>query len=182
MTQYLTQVNGMPQHIFKHLQKAMREFMWDGKSSPVSLDMLMAPRAAGGKKLLDLQARNDALQLMKLKSYLDLDPTTRAAWAYLTDKRLAKIVTKDSRAMEDALVNTFIQTWSPNERKWPKRHREMLKCAKKYGVAFDAIHPSPEIQGQLPLWHHFGEDPNKTQINNSPACQCLRSNHRVLNV
>ncbi|KAJ7663724.1 hypothetical protein DFH06DRAFT_924300, partial [Mycena polygramma] len=66
MTQYLTQVNEMPDHIFKHLVKAEREFMWGGKSAPVSLNVLMAPRDAGGKNLLDLQARNQALQFVKL--------------------------------------------------------------------------------------------------------------------
>ncbi|KAJ7115513.1 hypothetical protein C8R43DRAFT_835646, partial [Mycena crocata] len=32
----------------------------------------------------------------------------------------------------------------------------------------------------LPLWHHFGEDPNKLQQNNTPACKCLRENHGVI--
>ncbi|KAJ7601415.1 hypothetical protein B0H17DRAFT_969783, partial [Mycena rosella] len=74
------------------------------------------------------------------------------------------------------------QTWSPNERKWPKRHKEMLKCAKKYGVEFDTFNPSRGIQGQLPLWHHFGENEDKTQVNNSKACKCLRANHGVKTV
>ncbi|KAJ7483378.1 hypothetical protein FB451DRAFT_954140, partial [Mycena latifolia] len=39
--------------------------------------------------------------------------------------------------------------------------------------------PSLEIQGQIPIWHHFGEDPDKTQLNNSKACRCLRENHGV---
>ncbi|KAJ7148891.1 hypothetical protein C8R46DRAFT_916607, partial [Mycena filopes] len=32
------------------------------------------------------------------------------------------------------------------------------------------------------LWHHFGEDPNKRQLNNKPQCKCLRTNHRVFTV
>ncbi|KAJ7616837.1 hypothetical protein DFH06DRAFT_899171, partial [Mycena polygramma] len=66
MTQYLTQVNEMPKHIFKHLVRAEREFMWGGKAAPVSMEMLMAPRDAGGKNLLDLQSRNEALKFVKL--------------------------------------------------------------------------------------------------------------------
>ncbi|KAJ7115512.1 hypothetical protein C8R43DRAFT_830363, partial [Mycena crocata] len=66
MTQYLQQVNEMPKQVLNHLLKTQREFMWGGKSSPVQREMLMAPRAEGGKNLLDLKARNDALQLMKL--------------------------------------------------------------------------------------------------------------------
>ncbi|KAJ7616836.1 hypothetical protein DFH06DRAFT_906931, partial [Mycena polygramma] len=56
----------------------------------------------------------------------------------------------------------------------------MLKCAKNYGTEFDTLNPSREIQGKIPLWHHFGEDPAKIQINNSRACICLRENHGVL--
>ncbi|KAJ7139963.1 hypothetical protein C8R43DRAFT_820840, partial [Mycena crocata] len=66
MTQYLTQVNEMQPETLNHLLKAQREFMWSGKSSPVQRETLMAPRTQGGKKLLDLKARNEALQLMKL--------------------------------------------------------------------------------------------------------------------
>ncbi|KAJ7126526.1 hypothetical protein C8R43DRAFT_897802 [Mycena crocata] len=182
MTQYLTQVNEMQPQTMKHLLKSQREFMWGGKSSPVQREMLMAPRAQGGKKMLDLRARNDALQLMKLKTYLDLDPETRATWCFLTDRRLQKIVTDPTSFDAPALVNCFIQNWKPNERKWPKRHREMLRCAKKYGVIFDTGNPSSEIQEQIPLWHHFGEDPEKRQTNNSMACRCLRENHGILYV
>ncbi|KAJ7697033.1 hypothetical protein B0H17DRAFT_928743 [Mycena rosella] len=55
----------------------------------------------------------------------------------------------------------------------------MLQCAKKYGVSFDTVNPSPQILGQLPLWHHFGQDPNKMQRNNSASCKCLQANHDV---
>ncbi|KAJ7142255.1 hypothetical protein C8R44DRAFT_590425, partial [Mycena epipterygia] len=56
----------------------------------------------------------------------------------------------------------------------------MLKCAKKYGVEFDTLNPQRSLLEKLPLWHHFGEDLNKTQTNNSEACTCLRENHGVL--
>ncbi|KAJ6480518.1 hypothetical protein C8R47DRAFT_599940 [Mycena vitilis] len=55
----------------------------------------------------------------------------------------------------------------------------MIACAERYGVVFDTIDPSVEIREQLPLFHHFGKDPSKTQLNNTPACKCLRENHNV---
>ncbi|KAJ7145027.1 hypothetical protein C8R46DRAFT_918855 [Mycena filopes] len=177
MTQYLTQVNEMPPQVQTHLERAMREFMWSGKAALVSLEMLQAPRSEGGKNLLDIKARNDALQLMKLKSYLELDPEKRPDWAGIFDKRLEKLVTQDSRADTDALGNMFLQTWKANETKWPQRHKGMLKTAKKYGVKFDTLNPSNQIQGSLPLWHHAGGDPEKTQYPNSKSCCCLRQNH-----
>ncbi|KAJ7157686.1 hypothetical protein C8R43DRAFT_883162 [Mycena crocata] len=182
MTQYLTQVNEMQPQTVNHLLKSQREFMWGGKLSPVQRDMLMAPRLQGGKNMLDLKARNDALQIMKLKTYLDLDHKTRATWCYLADQRLRRMVTNPDGFDTEALGNCFMQKWKPNEKKWPKRHRGMLRCAKKYGVEFDTENPSQEIRGEIPLWHHLAEDPEKRQTNNSPACKCLRENHGVLYV
>ncbi|KAJ7775427.1 hypothetical protein B0H16DRAFT_1713013 [Mycena metata] len=98
MTQYKTQVNGMPERIVKYLIRATREFMAGGaKSSPISLDMLMATIADGGKNLLDLKARNEAIQLMKLKSYLNLGPE-RAIWGYIADSNfeLNNVTANDS--------------------------------------------------------------------------------------
>ncbi|KAJ7708158.1 hypothetical protein B0H17DRAFT_848703, partial [Mycena rosella] len=34
----------------------------------------------------------------------------------------------------------------------------------------------------LPLWHHLGEDPSRTQLNNTPQAKCLRTNHNVVTV
>lgn len=168
---------------FAHLRKALRELMWDGKSSPVSLETLMASRSQGGKNLLDLGARNDTLQLMKLKSYANLDPETRATWAIICDGRLEKIVTKDSNMREDdVLFNMFLQTWKPDQRKWPKQHKSMLKYAKKYGIKLDTIDPSADIKGNIPLWHHLREDPSKTQQNSTLQCRCLRDRHKVIYV
>ncbi|KAJ7125858.1 hypothetical protein C8R46DRAFT_927518, partial [Mycena filopes] len=58
----------------------------------------------------------------------------------------------------------------------------MVNCAKKYGIKFDTLNPSKDVRELLPLWHHFGEDPNKRQLNNKPQCKCLRVNHRVTTV
>ncbi|KAJ7912022.1 hypothetical protein B0H13DRAFT_1614009 [Mycena leptocephala] len=54
----------------------------------------------------------------------------------------------------------------------------MLKCAEKYGE-FDIINPSFELRKQLPLFHHFGQDPTLIQRNNTAPCTCLRNNHNV---
>jgi hypothetical protein len=143
MTEYLTQVNGMPEKVLKHLQKAQSEFMWGGaKSSPVQQDRLMAPIAEGGKNLLDLKARNDAIQLMQLKSYLELDPIQRATWTFLADRKLEMRDVKSSNVDFDSYFNMYLQTWRVNMRRWPKYLKGMLKCALKYGVSFEKLDPS----------------------------------------
>jgi hypothetical protein len=64
----------------KRLITTQREFAWGGtKSSLVQREMLVAPIDSGSKKMLDPEARNDAIRLMRLKAYLNLDPVMRAA-------------------------------------------------------------------------------------------------------
>ncbi|KAJ6572628.1 hypothetical protein B0H10DRAFT_1669573, partial [Mycena sp. CBHHK59/15] len=58
----------------------------------------------------------------------------------------------------------------------------MVKCLYKYGFSFEMVNPSPEIQRQLPLWHHPGEDDQKRQVNNGCKANCLRRNHAGLTV
>ncbi|KAJ7622330.1 hypothetical protein FB45DRAFT_1091203, partial [Roridomyces roridus] len=119
---------------------------------------------------------------MKLKSYLDLDPEKRADWGFFVDARLAARDTKASNVKDSSRTNHVLQTWSPNQRDIPASVRSMLRVSKKYNLTFDTVNPSAELRGQLPLFHHFGEDESKTQWNNSSACVCLRVNHGVISI
>ena len=44
----------------------------DGKKPMILIDCLSKPITEGGIKLIDIPARNEAIELMWLKSYLDL--------------------------------------------------------------------------------------------------------------
>ncbi|KAJ7106852.1 hypothetical protein C8R43DRAFT_905988 [Mycena crocata] len=180
MTQYMAQVNGMPKSVEKHLIKVQREFMWAGrKSSPVQRDMLLAPKDVGGKDLFDITARNETLHVMRLKSYLELDPEKRATWAYVADNTIAKHPLEKPKVEKGLQVNTFMQSWSPKRSDLPPRLKEMVNVAKRYGIIFDTHQPTQEIRRKLPLWHHFGEDRRKHRVNNSIQCKCLRSKHEA---
>ncbi|KAJ7138996.1 hypothetical protein C8R44DRAFT_529333, partial [Mycena epipterygia] len=120
---------------------------------------------------------------MTLKSYLELDPEKRATWAHFANKLLAKHDKLTSLVQAGSHVNMFLQKWSPkSSSKLPAFLRDMLKCARKYGVEFHTLSPSHEIRKLLPLWHHKGEDPAKNQLNNKPQSKCLRTNHGVMTV
>ena len=84
-TQFLAKAQGMPKHIETALISIIRDFMWGEDSSPrVTLDTLQRPRDEGGLNLLDIQARNEAIELMWLKSYLNFSDS-RPPWAIVTD-------------------------------------------------------------------------------------------------
>ena len=50
--------------------------------------MILAPKELGRQGLVDIQARNEAIQLMWLKNYLNLGPS-HALWAYFADAIIA---------------------------------------------------------------------------------------------
>jgi len=68
-----TQAQGMPKKIEQTLTKMIRDFMWEESSSPrIALSALQRPREEGGLNLLDIEARNEAIEITWLKPYLDL--------------------------------------------------------------------------------------------------------------
>ncbi|CAK5271126.1 unnamed protein product [Mycena citricolor] len=183
MTQYLAMVNGMPAAITKHFLRAQREFIWGGaKSSPVQRAVLSQPVNHGGKNLLDLEARNDALTVLKLQSFLDLNPKTRADWGHFADSRLEQAVTKTSRMDIESFDNLFLQTWTPKRKNLTAELQEMLRVAKKYNLSFAPVQPTQTLLREMPLFHHKGEDATQAQCNNSARCRCLRRNHGVRDI
>lgn len=84
MTQYLTQVQGMPVHIKKMITKRANTFMWGGKSPLVNEQTMFKPLDEGGRALVDIKTRNKAINVMWLKSYLKFG-LDRPLWAYIAD-------------------------------------------------------------------------------------------------
>jgi len=110
-TQYLMQVQQMPKKIEKQLQKIAHTFIWSDKKSPVKEDMLLAPNNIGGQGLLDIQARNEAIQLMWLKSYLNLGPS-HVPWADYADAIMMMNIPKTEKNIKPEMPkNIFLQTW-----------------------------------------------------------------------
>ncbi|TDL17428.1 hypothetical protein BD410DRAFT_816480 [Rickenella mellea] len=66
-TQYLTRVQGMPKEVEHTLTKMIQKFMWGDSAPLVGAATLTSPISDGGKKLLDIEARNQAIELMKVK-------------------------------------------------------------------------------------------------------------------
>ncbi|KAI0782455.1 hypothetical protein BC629DRAFT_1255719, partial [Irpex lacteus] len=158
MTQYLAKAQGMPPQIESQLQKTIRNFIWDdAKTSPINLHTLTLPIKDGGIKLLDLRARNEAIELTWLRSYLDLSGT-RPIWAYVADVLIAKSTAAcDRNTLLSERRNTFIQTWHASTRKpsaLPESLKTMLKIAEKYQANFHAIKLSSDIKENLPMWYH----------------------------
>ena len=142
LTQFLTQTQGMPEHVEKALNKIINDFIWDdGKGPRVALEFLSQPKEAGGLNILDIRARNDAIDLMWLKTYLDFSPKCQP-WAAITD--LILDATAPENTLARARKNSFLQCWNTPER-GPRMEylndniKRMLKVAKDYNANIAAV-------------------------------------------
>ncbi|KAI1789414.1 hypothetical protein LXA43DRAFT_892851, partial [Ganoderma leucocontextum] len=75
-TQYLARVIGMPEKVEKRVNKMILDFVWKGDAHPrIGRDTLFKPLGEGGLGLIDIEARNEALDLVWLREYLDISPS-----------------------------------------------------------------------------------------------------------
>ncbi|KAI9571560.1 hypothetical protein HD554DRAFT_2016388, partial [Boletus coccyginus] len=89
MTQFLMRTpitpRGFGQRHENAPTKLTRDFIWNGKkSSPLSLQRLQQPRHKGGIDLLNIEARNFAIEITWLRSYLDTSKQL-PTWSFVTD-------------------------------------------------------------------------------------------------
>lgn len=70
--QYMVVVQEMPTHIEMTIQKIISNFIWDKKKVSINQNHLSQKISEGGIKLLDIKARNEAIELIWLKGYLSL--------------------------------------------------------------------------------------------------------------
>ena len=186
MTQYLTKVQGMPPEVERKVNGLIRSFVWKGgKSHPVAMEWLQRAQDEGGIKLLDIKARNEAIQLTWIKDYLNMT-NTRPNWAYIADALIALAIKKtEGNTDQKSKVNTFLQTWDPNlhsTRTLPRELREMLRIGKKYNVRLDTLKLPQSLKGKLPIWYHIGAEHKLKSLTRRPASQCLRRTHEVTTV
>ena len=83
-TQYLVAVQGMPNQVVKTYQKMISEFIWDRKKGAINKTHLITPLEKGGIHLLNIQAQNEAINIMWMKKYLDTS-NNRPLWANIAN-------------------------------------------------------------------------------------------------
>jgi len=185
MTQYLAKVQTMPRQIEEILTRTIRNFMWNDKKPPVSMSTLSLPVAQGGIKLLNLKVRNQAIEVMWLKSYLNLGPT-RPLWAYVADVLINKSISRASgKVSASAQINSYLQSWNPNLHATSKLSKDiiqMMKTGQRFGVNFEALKLSDLAKDRLPAWYHLSTGQQMVSLNNQNASKCLRDNHLVKTV
>ena len=184
-TQYLSYVQGMPLSVEKRLTKLIGDFVWDNRPShPINLPTLSKPLCEGGLKLLDLRARNEAIELRKIHSYLNFNqcPT----WAYIADELFSLNSAVSTLAVDGkSRLNPFLQAWHPKTSgkhcTLPASLIRLFQTTRKYNVLLAPIALSSDLKASLPIWSHLAIP--KPAYPRCPAViRCLRNIHRVSTV
>lgn len=185
MMQYLTNVQRMPEPILKRLMKIIREYLWDDRhNTPVGMSHVCLPVDMGGLGLLDLHARNEAIDVMWLKAYLDFSED-RPLWVFLADDLLVSHTPKGCRLkQQDLRINPFLQKWNPKIRGLPEVLKGMVNIANKYGLRLEGLAFSRDILHAMPMWDH--EYAAKKELSHltypSRVVTCLRQNYGAMTV
>ncbi|KIJ24533.1 hypothetical protein M422DRAFT_274658 [Sphaerobolus stellatus SS14] len=160
------------------LEKKIRQFFWDSpKSSPIAAEYLSDPLTSGGRKLLNLKARNKAIELMKLKSYLNFGPD-RPRWALLADDILRKNVNENELIYHhDILVNPFVQNWPVLSSKLPDTLKRMVSAAETAGLLLDGLEINHEVKMEMTIWFHPAI--TAKHLWNSKWMNCLKWKHKI---
>jgi hypothetical protein len=180
MTQCLMKAQGMPKHIESALIKTIRNFIWNGvRTPPISLEQLYHKEEEGGINLLDIKARNEAIEITWVKSYLNISPS-HPAWAFIIDLLISNMTMKEYDKNQSNNI-TFLQSWNPsirgpNTKHLPNEAIKILQTAKKHNIAFAPIKMSKQIKKQLPAWLHLGAS-QKTY--HKTKNKCLQETHNA---
>ncbi|KAF9791076.1 hypothetical protein BJ322DRAFT_999121, partial [Thelephora terrestris] len=158
-------------------------FMWNHeKMDTVNQTQTSTPHKKGGKKMLDIEARNKAIHLSWLKAYLNLGED-RATWAYFADAIIGMDIPPSQSIDVDpeSRVTPFIQSWTTRVRgsTLPEDLKNMLQTAREFNVQLAATNPSKKVKGDLPIWYHAKSDPSAKKLYKTKHAKCLRKKHRV---
>ena len=182
-SQFLTKAQGMPENVRKALTKEIRNFLWDDEhqKSGIGMEHLENTTEQGGIKLLNLKTRNEAIEIVWLKEYLNLTKS-RPTWAFVTDILLNG--TSPAGLNEKTRQNAFLHKWNiPTSGKramsMGKDTTRMIKAAKKHKAAFAPINLSRELRERLPVWHHLGIE---SATPRNQQTKCLTTNHKATSV
>jgi exonuclease III/ribonuclease HI len=185
-TQYLSQVQGMPPRIEKMVEKRLRAYLWNEKMSKVNMETALAPIDAGGLKVLDIRARNEAINLTWVKRYLNLS-NSRPLWAKVMDAILASNTPNSEKDIPmEIRANVFLQSWKTYRGKGKRMAptiRRILDTAKKYHVRLEGIKFSNQVVSTMPIWLHIKADETMARrLARSPMAKCLIENHQIKTV
>ena len=181
-TQFLTRAQGMPVPVQTKISKMISEFVWGKERATMNIKDMAQDPIRGGRKILDIVKRNEAIDLMWVKQYLNMGPN-RPKWAYMMDKIFQMERPKAARE-----TYRMIENWNPLTQRWgpkvrsaniPERVHSALRLSKKYGVELETLEPSDETRHEMPVWLHRKANRDAARIYATDGAKCLKNKHQT---
>ncbi|KAK7016574.1 hypothetical protein R3P38DRAFT_2541930, partial [Favolaschia claudopus] len=137
----------------------------------------------GGRNLLDIIARNEAITITWLKSYLKFG-TDRPLWAFAADELQAiNILGKHGNVIDKNLRHSvFLQSWTSARTDLPKDLNDLMKVALERDVKMEGLAFSREVMRSLPIWYHIKSTAKRGIFNRGKEVECLKRRHKVVSV
>ncbi|KAJ6506347.1 hypothetical protein C8R47DRAFT_1192275 [Mycena vitilis] len=140
----------------------------------------------GGKQILDLKSRNEAIDLWNLKEFLRRGDG-RANWPFFAEHAIMKrwdaahTETNHGLPYNIFLQNIHIPAWRKDP--LPNDISRMILAAKHFNLEFTGLSISKEIKLQMPIWAHKALIPSSfDKIRRKDSLRCLRHNHQTQTV
>ncbi|KAL1688071.1 hypothetical protein GGG16DRAFT_60724 [Schizophyllum commune] len=159
-----------------------RGLFWEHKRPLIAASTIQDDPERGGVKLMDIKARNAAIDVEWVRRYLTLEE--RPTWTYVLDAICQRhLLAKDrGKCDADSFVNTLLQVVDVNKQSMPRVSRRTMKTIEKHKARFDPINPSKDIKERMPIWHHIFIPLSKKPVYNSVHGRCMRDNHGIRTV
>ncbi|KAJ7127904.1 hypothetical protein C8R44DRAFT_873674 [Mycena epipterygia] len=143
-------------------------------------ETVYAPIDMGGRNLLDIIARNEAITATWLRSYLNLAPS-RPLWGFAADELIALGIESQLKMTVDKNVRTciFLQAWDTGKSLKPKDLIEMLHVARKRGVQMEGLAFSREIMREATIWYHIKSTARRDAFSRGEEIKCFKANHNI---
>jgi hypothetical protein len=135
----------------------------------------------GGRKLLNIEARNKAIQLTWLKSYLQIS-CNRPTWAHIANELINSKLPNKPNIDRLTRINIFLQSWNSNpntKTNIPHDLTAMIRTGKEYNVKLQTLLPSQKLKEEMPIWLHIGAREALKELTNKSEAKCLRYKHKV---
>lgn len=158
--------------------RLVRSYFWDGACPLINLETLYAPIEMGGRKLLDLRTRNEAIQCMKIKEWLNFSPD-RAKWAFVCDEIIRICSSESHQVIDRALLHSpVLQKWNITISSIPDEIKALVKGVETYGVRLEGAGFSESLLRSMPVWNHA--QATRKLRHGARASVCLRTIHSVV--
>lgn len=97
---------------------------------------------------------------MWLKKYLNFGKS-QPLWALVVDKTTRiKLPLTERNLPKEIRINVFLQSWKTlTGTRTTKTIQALLKTAQQFNVHLECLQARPNIQKEMPIWHHKEADP-----------------------